>query len=64
MEFSRQEKWNGFPCPAPGDLPDPEIKPAPLRLLHWQVGSLPSATWEARVCVCVCVYKHTYTTET
>ena len=27
MEFSRQEYWSGFPCPSPGDLPDPRIKP-------------------------------------
>ena len=24
--FSRQEYWSGFPCPAPGDLPDPGIE--------------------------------------
>ena len=29
-EFSRQEYWNGLPCPTPGDLPDPGIKPASL----------------------------------
>ena len=23
IEFSRQEYWNGLPCPPPGDLPDP-----------------------------------------
>ena len=23
MGFSRQEYWNGLPCPAPGDLPNP-----------------------------------------
>ena len=28
MGFSRQEYWNGLPCPPPGDLPDPEIEPA------------------------------------
>ena len=28
MEFSRQECWSGLPFPFPGDLPDPEIKPA------------------------------------
>ena len=28
MEFSRQEYWSGLPFPSPGDLPDPEIKPA------------------------------------
>ena len=27
MGFSRQEYWNGLPCPPPGDLPDSEIKP-------------------------------------
>ena len=25
--FSRQEYWSGLPCPLPGDLPDPGIKP-------------------------------------
>ena len=25
--FSRQEYWNGLPCPPPGDLPHPGIKP-------------------------------------
>ena len=25
--FSRQEYWTGLPCPLPGDLPDPGIKP-------------------------------------
>ena len=27
LGFSRQEYWNGLPCPPPGDLPDPRIKP-------------------------------------
>ena len=27
MGFSRQEYWNGLPCPPPGDLPNPVIKP-------------------------------------
>ena len=27
MEFSRQEYWSVLPCPPPGDLPDPGIKP-------------------------------------
>ena len=25
--FTRQEYWSGLPCPPPGDLPDPGIKP-------------------------------------
>ena len=24
--FSRQEDWSGWPCPPPGDLPDPGIE--------------------------------------
>jgi len=30
MEFPRQEYWSGLPCPPPGDLPNPGIKPASL----------------------------------
>ena len=30
MGFSRQEYLSGLPCPPPGDLPDPENKPASL----------------------------------
>ena len=25
--YSREEYWNGLPCPPPGDLPNPGIKP-------------------------------------
>ena len=28
--FPRQEYWKGLPCPPPGDLPNPGIKPASL----------------------------------
>ena len=31
MGFSRQEYWSGLPCPPPGDLPNPGIKPRSLR---------------------------------
>ena len=31
MGFSRQEYWSGLPCPPPGDLPNPGIKPTSLR---------------------------------
>ena len=41
MGFSRQEYWRGLPGPPPGALPQLGIKPRLLRLLHWQVGSLP-----------------------
>ena len=28
MGFPRLEYWSGLPCPPPGDLPDPGVKPA------------------------------------
>ena len=31
MGFSRQEYWDGLPCPSPGDLPNPEIEPTSLK---------------------------------
>ena len=43
MGFSRQEYWSGLPCPPPGDLPHPRTEPGSLRLLNWQVYSLPLA---------------------
>ena len=43
MEFPRQEYWNGFPCPPPGDLPDPgtelvssALQADSLLLSHWE----------------------------
>ena len=30
MRFPRQEHWSGLPCPSPGDLPHPGIKPLSL----------------------------------
>ena len=41
MEFSRQEYWSGLPCPPPGEIPDPGIKPRSPAL---QADSLPSQT--------------------
>jgi len=32
MRFSRQEYWSGLPCPPPGHLPNPGIKPESLVL--------------------------------
>ena len=31
-EVSRQEYWNGFPFPSPGNVPDSGLKPASLVL--------------------------------
>ena len=39
MGFSRPEYWSGLPCPPPGDLPNPGIKPRSPTL---QVDSLPT----------------------
>ena len=39
MGFSGQEYWSGLPCPSPGDLPEPGIKPSSPAL---QADSLPS----------------------
>ena len=33
-EISRQEYWSGLPFPTPDDLPDPQIEPCLLSLLH------------------------------
>ena len=50
MGFSRQDYWNGLPCPPPGDLPNPEIEHTSLTspALAGQVFTT-SATWEALV---------------
>ena len=32
MGFSRQEYWNGLPCPPPGDLLNPRIERVSLEL--------------------------------
>ena len=41
MGFSRQEYWSGLPCPAPGDIPTPGIKPASPVAPTFQADSLP-----------------------
>ena len=47
MGFYRQEYWSGWPCPLPGDLPDPGIKPASLMSLSLAGGFFTtSVTWE------------------
>ena len=39
MGFSGQEYCSRLPCPPPGDLPDPGVKPLSfICLLHWQMG--------------------------
>ena len=38
--FSKQEYWSGLPCPPPGDLPNPGIKPESLKSPAFQADSL------------------------
>ena len=48
MGFSRQESWNGLPCPPPGDLPHPGIEPASLTSSALAGGFFTtSTTWKA-----------------
>ena len=50
MGFSRQEYWNGLPCPSPGDLPDPGIKPTSFMSLALSGGFfITGTTWKALV---------------
>ena len=48
LGFSRQEYWSGLPCPPPGDLPNPDIKPTFLKSPALAGGLFTTgATWEA-----------------
>ena len=40
MGFSQQEHWSRLPCPPPGNLPDPGIKPASPVSPEFQADSL------------------------
>ena len=47
MGYSRQEYWSGLPCPPPGNLPNPGVKPVSLGSSALAGGFLASsATWE------------------
>ena len=49
MGLSRQEYWNGLPCPPPVDLPNPGIEPESLLSPALADGFFTtSATWEAQ----------------
>ena len=49
VEFSRQEYWNGLPCPTPGDLPNPVTEPMSLMSLELAGGFFTTGTtWEAK----------------
>ena len=47
MGCSRQEYWSALPCPPPGDLPNPGIKPTSFATPDLAGGFFTtSATWE------------------
>ena len=50
--FFHQEYWRGLPCPPPGDLPNPGIKPVFL-VSPTLVGKFltTSNTWEAHILI-------------
>ena len=48
MGFSRQQYWRGLPCPSPGDLLNPGIKPVRLMSPALQADSLPLAPREQK----------------
>ena len=55
MEFSRDEYGSGLPCPPPGDLPNPAIKPVRTQTFMslalaggFFTTELPGKTWTAR----------------
>ena len=64
MGFSRQEYWSRLPCPPPGDLPHPGIKPTSLMSLEGRFFST-SATWEGSLSpspsLSLYIYMYTYT---
>ena len=55
MGFSRQEYWSGQPCPPPGDLSHPGIKP--MSLMYPALAGcffITIANWEAQDCRHMC----------
>ena len=53
MGFSRQEYWSGLPCPLPGGLPNPGIKPRSPTL---QADSLLTEPPGKQMSYTVCIY--------
>ena len=49
LGFSRQVYWSRLPCPLPGDLPDPGIRPRSPAAPALQVDSLPLNHWGSPV---------------
>ena len=63
MEFSRQEYWNGKPCPPPGNIPDPGTEPAFPALkadYRWATGETIYMVY-IHTCIYIYIYTHTHT---
>ena len=60
MGFSRQGYWSGLPCPPPGDLPNPGIKPESV-VSPALAGRFftTSATWEVHEEAYIRIYDYT-----
>ena len=52
MEFSRQEYWSGFPCPSPGDLPNPGIEPG-SPVSQWILISMHANFYTSKILLCI-----------
>ena len=59
MGFSGQENWRRLPCPPPGDLIDPGIKPVSV-LSVLAADTHREREREKDTHVCVYIYTHTY----
>ena len=59
MGFFKQEYWNGFPCPTPGDPPNPGMEPVTL-VSPALTGKFftASAIWEAQLITTQCVSRN------
>ena len=55
MGFSRQEYWSGLPCPPPGDLLDPRIKPVSPASPALQADSLPTEPLGSNVLIIILI---------
>ena len=63
MGFSRQEYWNGLPCPPLGDLPDPGVELTSLTSPAVVGGFfITGDTWETLTLVCITCFFSLLTT--
>ena len=56
MGFSRQDYWSRSPCPPPGDLPNPGIKPTSLMSpmpagMFFTTGAAGKPSWLTSLCI-------------